>query len=87
MALSGSTADEVAKCEHAGRATPPTSHVPALRRRRAPTRDVDAFIAEMRPYDELGIRTVIVMPINDQPLTFAQRLGRDVIPRAADLSV
>jgi alkanesulfonate monooxygenase SsuD/methylene tetrahydromethanopterin reductase-like flavin-dependent oxidoreductase (luciferase family) len=48
--------------------------------------DVDRFIAEMRPYAELGIQTVIVMPLTDQPLTFVQRLGRDVIPRAADLS-
>jgi F420-dependent oxidoreductase-like protein len=48
--------------------------------------DVDPFIAEMRPYAELGIQTVIVMPLTDQPLTFVQRLGRDVIPRAADLS-
>jgi alkanesulfonate monooxygenase SsuD/methylene tetrahydromethanopterin reductase-like flavin-dependent oxidoreductase (luciferase family) len=48
--------------------------------------DVDRFLEDIRPYGELGIGTVIVMPLTDRPVEFVERLGRDVIPRVAELT-
>jgi F420-dependent oxidoreductase-like protein len=48
--------------------------------------DVDRFLEDIRPYGELGIGTVIVMPLTDRPVEFVERLGRYVIPRVAELT-
>src|SRR5512132_2727119 len=42
--------------------------------------DADRFIEEARPYAELGVRTIIVMPLTEQPVAFIERLGSDVVP-------
>jgi F420-dependent oxidoreductase-like protein len=47
--------------------------------------DVDRFVEEMRPYAELGMGTVVVMPLSRDPVGFARRLGGEVIPRVAEL--
>jgi len=47
--------------------------------------DTDGFVAEMAAYAELGISTVVVMPLDDQPIAFIERVGAEVIPRLAEL--
>lgn len=47
--------------------------------------DPDRFLAEMADYAKLGITTVIVMPLDGEPVAFVERLGTDVIPRLAEL--
>jgi alkanesulfonate monooxygenase SsuD/methylene tetrahydromethanopterin reductase-like flavin-dependent oxidoreductase (luciferase family) len=47
--------------------------------------DPDGFASEMEAYAKLGISTVVVMPLDDQPLAFIERVGADVIPRLAEL--
>jgi F420-dependent oxidoreductase-like protein len=48
--------------------------------------ETDQFITEMEGYARLGISTVVVMPLDDHPVAFIERMGTDVIPRLADLS-
>jgi len=50
---------------------------------RADTRDVDAFVADMRVYADLGIDAVYFVPLGD-PVEFTRRLG-DVGARIKDL--
>ena len=47
--------------------------------------DTDRFATEMEYYAKLGISTVVVMPLDDAPLAFVERLGSKVIPRLAEL--
>ena len=47
--------------------------------------ETDRFVAEMEGYAQLGVSTVVVMPLDDQPVAFIERIGADVIPRLADL--
>jgi F420-dependent oxidoreductase-like protein len=49
------------------------------------TGDVDAFIAEMGAYAELGIDQVMVMPSSDQPDEWLEKVGSQVVPRLAQL--
>ena len=50
-----------------------------------PLADVDAFLASMEEYAALGIDLVEVMPLVEDPVAWAERLGREVVPRLADL--
>jgi F420-dependent oxidoreductase-like protein len=43
------------------------------------------FVEEMRPYAALGVRTVVVMPLVEEPVGFVQRLGAEVVPALAEL--
>ena len=45
----------------------------------------DRFLAEMAGYAKLGVSTVIVMPLDKEPVAFLERLGSEVIPRLAEL--
>lgn len=47
--------------------------------------DADGFVEEMKYYGSLGISTVAVMPLDDDPVGFIERVGTDVIPRLSDL--
>jgi F420-dependent oxidoreductase-like protein len=49
--------------------------------------DTEGFVAEMAAYAQLGISMVVVMPLDDEPVAFIERVGADVIPRLAELSV
>jgi alkanesulfonate monooxygenase SsuD/methylene tetrahydromethanopterin reductase-like flavin-dependent oxidoreductase (luciferase family) len=49
-------------------------------------RDTDGFVSEMEAYAKLGISTVVVMPLDDDPVRFIERAGTEVIPRLAELS-
>jgi F420-dependent oxidoreductase-like protein len=46
--------------------------------------DTDAFIADMQPYADLGIDTVIFVPDGDA-VAFTERIGSDVVPRLREL--
>lgn len=50
-----------------------------------PLADVDAFLGSMEQYAALGIELVEVMPLVEDPAAWAERLGREVVPRLADL--
>jgi len=50
-----------------------------------PTDDPDTFVTDMAAYARLGIDTVVVMPAGD-PVEFASALGRQVVPRLAELN-
>ena len=45
----------------------------------------DRFLTEMAGYAKLGVSTVIVMPLDKEPVAFLERLGSEVIPRLAEL--
>lgn len=47
--------------------------------------DTERFVEEMRGYGELGIESVIVMPMGETAVDQVKRLGNDVIPRLRDL--
>jgi F420-dependent oxidoreductase-like protein len=47
--------------------------------------DTDRFLAEMSDYAKLGISTVVVMPLDNEPVAFVERLGTDVIPTLSGL--
>ncbi|HEX2412315.1 MAG TPA: TIGR03560 family F420-dependent LLM class oxidoreductase [Solirubrobacteraceae bacterium] len=47
--------------------------------------DTARFVQEMRPFAALGVETVIVMPLVEQPVAFVERLGREVVPALAEL--
>jgi len=46
--------------------------------------DTDRFVQEMAGYAKLGISTVVVMPLDSEPLAFVERIGAEVIPRLAE---
>lgn len=48
-------------------------------------RDPDRFLAEMADYAKLGITTVVVMPLDADPVAFVEWLGVDLIPRLSEL--
>jgi hypothetical protein len=39
----------------------------------------------MAHYAKLGISTVVVMPLDNEPIAFVERLGARVIPSLAEL--
>jgi len=47
--------------------------------------DTEGFVGEMAQYAKLGISTVVVMPLDAEPLAFVERLGKEVLPRLAEL--
>jgi F420-dependent oxidoreductase-like protein len=47
--------------------------------------DVAGFVAEMRPYAEMGIETVMVMPPGDAPAAWVERVGAPAVARLAEL--
>lgn len=47
--------------------------------------DTERFIEEMRAYADLGIESVIVMPMGEAAVERVKELGDDVIPRLRDL--
>lgn len=47
--------------------------------------DTDRFLAEMSHYAKLGISTVVVMPLDNEPVAFVERLGTSVIPTLSGL--
>ncbi len=50
-----------------------------------PLVDEDGFLATMESYAALGIELVEVMPLVDDPVSWARRLGDRIVPRLADL--
>jgi F420-dependent oxidoreductase-like protein len=51
---------------------------------RPPLEDVDAFLADLRGYAELGFTEVMVMP-DRHPVEFATELAEKVLPRVTEL--
>jgi F420-dependent oxidoreductase-like protein len=47
--------------------------------------DTDRFLAEMSEYAKLGISTVVVMPLDNEPVAFVERLATDVIPTLSEV--
>ena len=47
--------------------------------------DTERFVEEARAYAEVGVRTIVVMPLTEQPVAFIDRLGSDVVPAVAGL--
>jgi F420-dependent oxidoreductase-like protein len=47
--------------------------------------DTEQFLTEMRSYAKLGISTVVVMPLDHDPVAFVERLGTEVIPTLSKL--
>lgn len=47
--------------------------------------DFEGFLSEMAEYAKLGISTVTVMPLDDEPVAFVERLGAEVITPLAEL--
>lgn len=45
----------------------------------------ERFVEEMRPYAALGVDTVVVMPLVEEPVGFVERLGDAVVPALAEL--
>ncbi len=50
-----------------------------------PVADPDGFLASMEEYARLGVRLVEVMPLVEDPVPWAARLGEQVVPRLAEL--
>lgn len=50
-----------------------------------PLQDVDGFLATMERYAALGVELVEVMPLVEDPVAWAGRLGEEVVPRLAEL--
>lgn len=50
-----------------------------------PLQDVDGFLATMERYAALGVEVVEVMPLVEDPVAWAGRLGEEVVPRLAEL--
>jgi F420-dependent oxidoreductase-like protein len=50
-----------------------------------PLADVDAFLKSMEEYAALGISTVEIMPLVEDPAAFVTRLGEEVVPRLAEV--
>jgi F420-dependent oxidoreductase-like protein len=49
-----------------------------------PRQDVDAFLAEMERYAQLGVSTVDLMP-NGDPVAYVEQVGAGVMPRLSEL--
>jgi hypothetical protein len=49
-----------------------------------PVPGAEAFVARMRPFAELGVDTVILMPIGPDPIGFVGRVDAEIVPRLAD---
>jgi F420-dependent oxidoreductase-like protein len=47
--------------------------------------ETERFVEEMRASAALGIETVVVMPLVEEPVGFVERLGADVVPTLAEL--
>ena len=47
--------------------------------------DGAGFAAEVKPYADLGVDTVILMPRGDTPAEDVARLGAEVVPQLAEL--
>lgn len=47
--------------------------------------DTGQFLSEMAQYAKLGISTVVVMPLDQEPIAFVERLGAEVMPPLAEL--
>lgn len=47
--------------------------------------DRERFVEEARAFAGLGVDTVVVMPLVEQPVAFVERLGTDVVPALAEL--
>lgn len=47
--------------------------------------DTERFVEEARAYAELGVATIVVMPLTERPVEFIERLGSEVVPRVAEL--
>ena len=71
-------------CEHASR-DPATVEKTILAVGHDPLSDVDAFIAAMEQYAQLGVELVEVVPRGPDPLAFVTRLGDEIVPRLAAL--
>ncbi len=50
-----------------------------------PLEDVDAFIADMARYAELGMQLVEVAPRSANPVEWTTRIGEEVVPKLAEL--
>jgi len=50
-----------------------------------PLDDPDGFLASMEAYAALGIDSVSLMPMTDDPVTWVTRLGDEVVPRVASI--
>ena len=50
-----------------------------------PLDDPDAFLASMEVYAGLGIDSVSLMPMTDDPVAWVTRLGDEVVPRVAQI--
>ncbi len=50
-----------------------------------PLQDVDEFLATMERYAALGVELVEVMPLVEDPVAWAGRLGEEIVPRLAEL--
>ena len=43
------------------------------------------FVVQMRGFADIGVSTVHVMHIGDEPVAFVQELGRSIVPAVHDL--
>ena len=50
-----------------------------------PTQDPDAFVASMRPYADLGISMITMVPVGDDPVAWTASMAQDIVPRLAEL--
>jgi F420-dependent oxidoreductase-like protein len=50
-----------------------------------PDTDTDAFVAEMAQYAKIGMQHVQVALVGAEPAKAAERIGREIVPRLADL--
>ena len=50
-----------------------------------PTADPDGFVASMRPFAELGISMITMVPVGDDPVAWTTEVAEKVVPGLADL--
>jgi F420-dependent oxidoreductase-like protein len=50
-----------------------------------PLPSADAFVERMRPFAELGIDMVVLMPVGPDPVGFVEHAGAEIVPRLAEL--
>ena len=50
-----------------------------------PVNDLPAFLSQAEEYARLGVRTIEVIPLTDDPVGFARHLGARVVPALADM--
>jgi F420-dependent oxidoreductase-like protein len=70
-------------CEDVGR--DPAQIMNTTLSRFAPDTDADEFVESLRPYAELGMQHVQVSLLGEEPARLVERLGREVVPRLAEL--